>query len=332
MPTQANYRLKATALTQIADTAKALTEQATVAGLATMLTASGANKTFTTDALKNAPTGGGSAPTKEEIAAEVVTEMQADGTVLQDINGRTSDMEQMIDHSGETLTWYKGSVNLTDADKAAIAQAAADDITADHGSGPYGAGLTYANTITLVAEDSSLAGLPGVSWTFKNATGLGIQVAKTDLNGDGTTTLPNGLITVICAVEGYTFAIFTVTVAGDQTITATGTPLPMPVPPTGTLQTLKINAGDLGLNPDASAQISITYQNPNEVVGIVNLTQGAIVLWYSAGQYWYAYVAKGAAITISATSSNQPCIQVSGVVTDDDSAWLAGLITNGVFQ
>jgi hypothetical protein len=42
-----------------ADTTAAGTAQATIAGLATMLTASGGNKTFTGDALKNAPTGSG---------------------------------------------------------------------------------------------------------------------------------------------------------------------------------------------------------------------------------------------------------------------------------
>lgn len=107
------------------------------------------------------------------------------------------------------------------------------NLSSIHGAGLWGSGITYDNTITIITELTDHTRLPLTEVTCKSASGAGLQSVKTDVNGLSITTLPDGDITVLAWLTGYTFESTIETISGNTTITLTGTPIAIPIPEIG---------------------------------------------------------------------------------------------------
>jgi hypothetical protein len=192
-------------------------------------------------------------------------------------------------------------------------------LTATKGSGPWGSTQTYANTITMQTRTTTGAGIPSVPVSFKNGSGTGLQLAITDVNGNATTTLPDGAITVLAAVSGYSFRVKTVTVSGNGTIIDTGTAITV-TSPIGGAQTVYFGATDLGLIADSTSIWSATLYQTNQATGQTILTSKTISAKWMIDHFEFQ-IAKGSKVAITGKSGQtQSYFKVITITNDATKA------------
>jgi hypothetical protein len=190
-------------------------------------------------------------------------------------------------------------------------------LSATHGAGLWGSGETYSNTITIITQDTNNNRIPNVDITFKNENGEGIQKVKTDLNGDGSTTLPSDTVDVVPWCVGYTFTPSTETIDGDTTITITGEKIVIPVPSPGLQNISAYVYHPNGNGPAVGAIMVADVMLPSVANQIIMSNQITSSVADSTGLVLIS-VLKGARVSVKIMFGGMTLRNKSFTVTTDD--------------
>ena len=306
-----------------ADTTAAATAQGTITKLEGLIQNSSGNR-FTAKALEAAPTGGGGTPlTAQETANALLLApagTPATGSVMNLLLLMPANVWAW---TGRTLTSFGSLVADTTAAVwaacttpfAALLAAIRAGITADHGSGAYGAGGAGVHTISIITELADHTRVGNVHVAVYNDNGDFVKDCTTSSNGTATITLDDGTFTFPGFLMLYNIAIVSQAISANATVTITCVPAAEPAPTAG-VQTMRFSARAMGASVlDTSAVITATFTTPNEDVNGATISSASAAVLNTGTQTWDLPLTIGATARIVGDGANGRFYQKDITVT-----------------
>lgn len=196
--------------------------------VSTLVLVSGSTYQFTTQALANAPSGGGGGPTAAQIATAVWQDtISGDFTVSGSI-GKSLFTSGAVPGGTGGIALVGSTMALTTAAITAIDT----ELSGAHGSGQWGSSSgSGAFTVTVTVTDTSSAAVPNAN--VRVTSGITSLVATTNGSGVATFALDAATWAIAITKPGYSFTPSAIAVTTSANFAETLTPVVIPAPPSG---------------------------------------------------------------------------------------------------